>query len=252
MGIYKVQSNGKAPQGLSVGDQVVTGGGTYVITGVNGDGSYSSVMYNSNQTTYNYKGGYDSLDAYGSPGVDPNAGKNGNSALMGLGSLDQPDASQLENYYLKLLEQTVSGASPVSTAGGGVISLKDAVSMADQALAPGYKEAYRQAATAAAQRLEKAGLYDTVYGQALAAQAENEVSDELNAAVYKLALDLTDRSADYTSAQQQNALNYLMKLLQLRSDENMQQEKLRSEAELLQEKLRSNEEINRARLAAKG
>ncbi|MBQ6536106.1 MAG: hypothetical protein IJI40_04955, partial [Firmicutes bacterium] len=60
------------------------------------------------------------------------------------------------------------------------------------------------------------------------------------------------RSADYTSAQQQNALNYLMKLLQLRSDENMQQEKLRSEAELLQEKLRSQEEINRARLAAKG
>ena len=48
MGIYKVQSNGKAPKGLSVGDQVVTGGGTYVITGVNGDGSYSSVMYNSN------------------------------------------------------------------------------------------------------------------------------------------------------------------------------------------------------------
>lgn len=246
MGIYKVQSNGKAPKGLSVGDQVVTGGGTYVITGVNGDGSYSSVMYNSNQTTYNYKGGYDSL------GADPNAGKNGNSALLGLGSLDEPDAGQLENYYLKLLEQTVSGASPVSTAGGGVISLKDAVSMADQALAPGYKAAYRQAADAAAQRLEKAGLYDTVYGQALAAQAENEVSDELNAAVYKLALDLTGRSADYTSAQQQNALNYLMKLLQLRSDENMQQEKLRSEAELLQEKLRSNEEINRARLAAKG
>ncbi|MBO7668598.1 MAG: hypothetical protein J6T26_09065, partial [Firmicutes bacterium] len=104
----------------------------------------------------------------------------------------------------------------------------------------------------AAQRLEKAGLYDPVYGQALAAQAENEVSDELNAAVYKLALDLTGRSADYPRAQQQNARKYLMKLLQLRADENLQQEKLRSEAELLQEKLRSNEEINRARLAAKG
>ena len=247
MGIYKVQINGKAPKGLSVGDQVVTGGGTYVITGVNGDGSYSSVMYNSNQTTYNYKGAYDSLGS----AVDPNAGKNGNSALMGLGSLNDPSGSQLEHYYLKLLEQTVSGASPVSTAGGDVISLKEAVSMADQALAPGYKEAYRQAAKAAAQRLEKAGLYDTVYGQALAAQAENEVSDELNAAVYKLTLDLTGRSADYTSAQQQNALNYLMKLLQLRSDENMQQEKLRSDAALQQEKLRSNEEINRARLAAK-
>ena len=248
MGIYKVQSNGKAPKGLAVGDQVVTGGGTYVITGVNGDGSYSSVMYNSNQTTYNYKGGYDSLGN----GVDPQAGKNGNSALYGLGSMSDPDSGQLENYYLKLLEQTVSGASPVSTAAGGVIRLNDAVKMADQALAPGYTAAYRQAADAAAQRLEKAGLYDTVYGQALAAQAENEVSDKLNAAVYQLALDLTGKSADYTSAQQQNALNYLMKLLQLRSDAALQQEKLKSEEEQLLQKLRSNEEINRARLAAKG
>ncbi|MBR5430587.1 MAG: hypothetical protein IK116_08710 [Firmicutes bacterium] len=227
MGIYKVQSNGKAPQGLNVGDQVVTGGGTYVITGVNGDGSYSSVLYNSGQTTYNYGGTYDQ------PG-------GGASPLAGLGSLSEPSAAQLENYYLKLLEQTVSGASPLSGAGGGVLSLNDAVKLADQALAPGYASAYRKAAEQAAQRLEKAGLYDTVYGQALAAQAEDQISDELNAAVYKLALELTGQSADYTSAQQQNALNYLMKLLQLRSD-----------AAAEAEKLRSNEEINRARLAAK-
>lgn len=248
MGIYKVQSNGKAPQGLSVGDQVVTGGGTYVITGVNGDGSYSSVMYNSNQTTYNYKGGYDTVGAAAASGATAASGA---SALSGLGSLSSPSADQLENYYLKLLEQTVSGASPVSSASGGVISLSEAVKMADQALAPGYTAAYRQAADAAAQRLEKAGLYDTVYGQALAAQAENEVSDKLNAAVYQLALDLTGQSADYTSAQQQNALNYLMKLLQLRSDAALQQEKLQSEEEQLLQKLRSQEEINRARLAAK-
>ena len=252
MGIYKVQSNGKAPGGLSVGDQVVTGGGTYVITGVNGDGSYSSVMYNSSQTTYNYKGGYDSLGNGAASGVDPQAGKNGNSALYGLGSMSGPSSDQLENYYLKLLEQTVSSASPVSTAAGGVISLKDAVKMADQALAPGYTAAYRQAADAAAQRLDKAGLYDTVYGQALAERAENEVSDKLNAVVYQLALDLTGKSANYTSSQQQNALNYLMKLLQLRSDAALQQEKLKSEEEQLLQKLRSNEEINRARLAAKG
>ena len=36
MGIYKVQNNGKAPQGLSVGDQVVTGGGTVVMPGAAG------------------------------------------------------------------------------------------------------------------------------------------------------------------------------------------------------------------------
>ncbi|MBR2784204.1 MAG: hypothetical protein IKD93_08490 [Firmicutes bacterium] len=233
MGIYKVQNNGKAPQGLSVGDQVVTGGGTYVITGVRPDGSYSSVLYNSGQTTYNYRGGYDL------PGGA--SGSGGSSPLSGLGSLDAPGAEALEKYYLKLLEQTLSGGSPVSTASGGVISLQEAASLANQALAPGYAAAYRKSAAQAAQRLDKAGLYDTVYGQALAARAEDEVSDALNAAVYKLALELTSQSADYTAAQQRNALNYLLRLLELKSD-----------AELQSEKLRSNEEINREKLAAKG
>lgn len=41
-GYYKVQANGKAPAGLSVGDNVVTAGGIYKITGVNKDGSYTS------------------------------------------------------------------------------------------------------------------------------------------------------------------------------------------------------------------
>lgn len=60
MGIYKVGSDGKAPQGLSQGDYVVTGGGTYKIDAVN-NGQYTSSMYNPNQTTYNYKGTYDTL-----------------------------------------------------------------------------------------------------------------------------------------------------------------------------------------------
>lgn len=57
MAIYKSQ-NGKAPAGLSVGDEVVTGGGTYRITGVNPDGSYQSQASNKQQTSYNYKGQY--------------------------------------------------------------------------------------------------------------------------------------------------------------------------------------------------
>lgn len=57
MAIYRVE-NGKAPAGLSAGDEVVTGGGTYRITGVNADGSYQSKVSNKKQTTYNYKGQY--------------------------------------------------------------------------------------------------------------------------------------------------------------------------------------------------
>ena len=58
MALYRVQSNGKAPAGLSAGDEVVTGGGTYRILGVNADGSYRSVLSNQSQTIRNYQGSY--------------------------------------------------------------------------------------------------------------------------------------------------------------------------------------------------
>lgn len=63
MGLYKVQDNGKAPSGLKAGDEVVTGGGTYRITGVNADGSYQSQLSNRNQTTYSYQGAYDTRES---------------------------------------------------------------------------------------------------------------------------------------------------------------------------------------------
>ncbi len=55
---YKVQPNGKAETGLSVGDRVVTNGGTYQILKVNSDGSYQSALYDENITTKNYTGKY--------------------------------------------------------------------------------------------------------------------------------------------------------------------------------------------------
>lgn len=55
---YKVQPNGKAEAGLSVGDRVVTGGGTYQILKVNSDGSYQSALYDAGITTKNYTGKY--------------------------------------------------------------------------------------------------------------------------------------------------------------------------------------------------
>lgn len=58
MAIYKVNADGKAPSGLKAGDTVVTGGGTYKITGVNSDGSYKSQLASTASTTYNYTGGY--------------------------------------------------------------------------------------------------------------------------------------------------------------------------------------------------
>ena len=57
MAVYRVQDDGKAQSGLKAGDQVVTGGGTYKITGVNADGSYQSTKV-SDTTTSTYKGSY--------------------------------------------------------------------------------------------------------------------------------------------------------------------------------------------------
>ena len=57
---YKVQEDGKAPSGLSVGSEVVTGGGTYKITGVNADGSYQSTKV-ADTNTSNYTGSYASV-----------------------------------------------------------------------------------------------------------------------------------------------------------------------------------------------
>ena len=59
--IVRVGAGGNAPSGLSVGDRVVTGGGTYEITGVNPDGSYTSKLVDANQTIWNYDGQYDTV-----------------------------------------------------------------------------------------------------------------------------------------------------------------------------------------------
>ena len=66
--MYEVQKGG-APKGLGVGDQVVTNGGTYLITGVNADGSYQSSIYNANQTLKNYTGKYNAVPGSSNTGT---------------------------------------------------------------------------------------------------------------------------------------------------------------------------------------
>lgn len=51
--VYSV--NGKAPSGLRAGDMVITGGGTYKITGVKPDGTYDKQLVDANNTTHTAK-----------------------------------------------------------------------------------------------------------------------------------------------------------------------------------------------------
>lgn len=56
--INQVGEDGRAPGWLDVGDQVVTAGGTYVITGHKPGGGYYSELKDAGQTTGNYAGRY--------------------------------------------------------------------------------------------------------------------------------------------------------------------------------------------------
>ena len=65
--VYRVNEDGTAPNWLSVGDQVVTAGGTYAITGYDkekGNGFHSELL-DPNQTTETYQGPYNT-GTYGS------------------------------------------------------------------------------------------------------------------------------------------------------------------------------------------
>ncbi len=86
-GIYQVNTDGKAPTGLSAGDQVVTGGGTYTITGVNADGTYTSSLTNANQTTRNYSGTYNTVSpAASSDNTISSASSSGTTSSSSSGS----------------------------------------------------------------------------------------------------------------------------------------------------------------------
>ena len=112
-----------------------------------------------------------------------------------------------------------------------VMSLEEAMQLAERAMKPQYEATYTRAAETAGQKLEQAGLYDTVYGQSLAADAERDISRDMNAAIMGLALQLSKASdeearhilelavkerqfgANYNAEQKSLALKYLAQLI---------------------------------------
>jgi len=218
MGIYKVNPDGKAPQGLAVGDLVVTGGGTYLITGFNSDGSYQSKLIDSATNTYNFKGSYNAV------------GSSNNSASAGQGV--NATAPALTDKFLGLLNEASQGGYQESKIPKAqAMSFEEAMQLAEQVMKPQYTATYASAAETAGQKLEQAGLYDTVYGQSLAADAERDISRDMNAAIMSLALQLSEASddeaqqllelavkerqfcANYNAEQKSLALKYLSQLI---------------------------------------
>ncbi|MDP4117660.1 MAG: hypothetical protein Q8873_00505 [Bacillota bacterium] len=72
MAVYKVGTTGKAQSGLKKNDTVVTGGGTYKITGVNSDGTYKSSLVSKGVNTNTYTGKYADDTKTKSPSTNAN------------------------------------------------------------------------------------------------------------------------------------------------------------------------------------
>ena len=114
--IVKVGADGKAPSGLAVGDRVVTGGGTYEITGVNPDGTYESKLVDKNQTTYNYTGGYDNAPGGGSGGSGSGGGSGGGGGNRYSGTVyAEPDDGKGGYYKIS----SANGLNFLNNAGAG-------------------------------------------------------------------------------------------------------------------------------------
>lgn len=119
MGIYRVGANGSAPKGLKVGDQVVTGGGTYKITGVDSNGAYTSELFNGNQNTYNYTGAYDRApdSLQGQVRQNIQAGATAGSSASAFADNMNAYAGQIKNYSDPYAQQIAAQNSRVQNYG---------------------------------------------------------------------------------------------------------------------------------------
>ena len=195
MALYRVQSNGKAPLGLKAGDEVVTGGGTYRILGVNSDGSYRSALSNKYQTTGSYRG------AYGVPGASGASGtQEGGSQLPRLPELTggtRQTQLQKPSAYSSQWTKTLEGLYDE-------ISNRKAFSydLGTDPMYQQYRQQYQSLGRAAMEdTMGKAaaltGGYGSSYSQAAGQQAYNAYLQSLNEVVPEL---YSQARAQYTQA----------------------------------------------------
>ncbi|MEG1997375.1 MAG: hypothetical protein RR051_02920, partial [Clostridiales bacterium] len=80
-----------------------------------------------------------------------------------------------------------------------VMSYEEALTMAEKILMPRYDAMYQQTTANALQNLEKSGLYDSLYGQSLAAAQGDAVNNARQQAVNNLGLELVNRDRDWAT-----------------------------------------------------
>ena len=206
MSVYRVESGGRAPAGLSAGDEVVTGGGTYRITGVNADGSYQSQLVKKNQTTRNYGGNYQTRNSpYTMSGVSDYT----RSKLNGLEGGYTPSGSvQAAQAYLEQVKASKPGAYQ-SRWDDELTSLYDQIrnrkkfsyDMGTDPLYQQYREQYQRLGRLAmqdtmGQAAALTGGYGSTYGEQVGQQAYNAYLQNLNDIVPQLQQQAYQRYQD--------------------------------------------------------
>ena len=127
---YRVEPDGKAPKGLSAGDQVVTASGTYRIDAVNADGSYASTLVDKNLTTQSFQGQYaavgkaetpaDSmrqlLDAWGNAALAQKEAKADFETAQGIAKLNEAQAAAEEAFQAQRDQNEIDSARAMDNA----------------------------------------------------------------------------------------------------------------------------------------
>lgn len=117
-------------------------------------------------------------------------------------SNDEFYQEQLKNYQEIIDKLTSQQYQPVDVEAqvANTMDYEQAYDLAKQIIEPQYAENYQTAANTSAQNLARAGLYDSLYGQALASEAQQNVTRDMNSAIGTLALEL--QQMDYDQAMQ--------------------------------------------------
>lgn len=241
---YQVGSDGKAPVGLNVGDQVVTAGGTYIVDAINPDGTYQSTRVNANQTTKSFRGNYSVVGA-----KDPESVANPADDLKPL--LDQWLAAAREQSSNQIDYATEKGISELNRA------MEDAAPKfqtqrnqvaADEARALDNSALYAEA------RGDKGGIGQSQYNEIQAAALQNRQA--INAAQTKLATDTARQIADLRAKGEfekadallqltQQQLSQLISLEQWGADYTMSKEQMQQSLEQWQKEY----ELNKANIS---
>lgn len=206
MSVYRVESGGRAPAGLSAGDEVVTGGGTYRITGVNADGSYQSQLVNKNQTTRNYGGSYQTRNSpYTMSGVSDYTRSKLNgleggympsgSVQAALAYLEQVKASKPDAYQSRWDDELTSLYDQIRN------RKKFSYDMGTDLLYLQYREQYQRLGRLAmqdtmGQAAALTGGYGSTYGEQVGQQAYNAYLQNLNDIVPQLQQQAYQRYQD--------------------------------------------------------